>query len=177
MHDTPSKALFNESARAFSHGCMRVRNPFDFAEVLMRLGKGWTRAEVEAQMAKGVNEQVPLDRKIPIHITYFTVGVDDAGKLEVRNDVYGHDRRVIMALRGQTDILAREVAAENASRKIQVAFSGDPGPSLLDSQDDGFFGGFFSPGSSKKQPDAFGSTVKPGKKARQSVSDFFGNRR
>ncbi len=42
LHDTPAKALFNNDYRAYSHGCMRVMNPWDFANVLLTQEAGWT---------------------------------------------------------------------------------------------------------------------------------------
>jgi murein L,D-transpeptidase YcbB/YkuD len=100
MHDTPSKSLFNASTRAFSHGCMRVRNPLKFAEVVLGRGLGWDRKEIDRHIARGQNQQVHFNRKIPIHVTYFTAMVGDDGELVTRNDLYGHDRRLLAALNG-----------------------------------------------------------------------------
>lgn len=104
MHDTPSKSLFNASARAFSHGCMRVRNPLKFAEVVLGEGLGWDRKEIDRHVANGENQQVRFDRKIPIHITYFTATVTETGELVTRSDIYGHDRRLMAALNGAEPI-------------------------------------------------------------------------
>jgi len=37
---------------------------------------------------------------IPVHLTYQTAFVDDAGKLQIRDDVYGRDARMIAILKG-----------------------------------------------------------------------------
>ena len=110
MHDTPSKSLFNASVRAFSHGCMRVRNPLKFAEVVMGEGLGWTRSDIDRQLAKGVNQQVPFKRKIPIHITYFTAYVGESGELAFRNDIYGQDRRLFAALEGTEPLFVEDMS-------------------------------------------------------------------
>ena len=77
MHDTPQKQLFNADVRAFSHGCMRVRNPQRLAELLLAEDQGWPAQRVAAAFAPGgaQNNQVNLGRKIPVHITYFTAAV------------------------------------------------------------------------------------------------------
>lgn len=93
LHDTPSKSLFKKDYRAYSHGCVRVMNPMEFADSLLALEK-----ERDAKYLEGLygnsEKQVNLDRKIPVHVTYFTAWVDEAGELQTRGDLYGHDRKI-----------------------------------------------------------------------------------
>ena len=97
LHDTPSKSLFEREDRAFSHGCMRVMNPWDFAEALLSNTDQVSAAALRKQVGGG-ESWVNLDKHIPVHITYFTAWVDDSGKLQLRNDVYGLDKRLAAAL-------------------------------------------------------------------------------
>lgn len=102
MHDTPSKDLFETTVRTHSHGCIRVKNPQQFAEVILGETKGWTPADVKAQLAKPATFQVDLTNQVPVHNTYFTVTADETGRVTSLNDVYGHDRRVLDALNGKS---------------------------------------------------------------------------
>lgn len=97
LHDTPSKSLFARDYRALSHGCMRVMNPWDFADALLQHDPKLTTAQLK-KLVGGREARVNLTNPIPVHITYFTAWVDDSGKLQLRNDVYGHDARVEKAL-------------------------------------------------------------------------------
>jgi murein L,D-transpeptidase YcbB/YkuD len=102
MHDTPTKNLFNASQRTFSHGCMRVRNPLKLAEAVMGHDRGWTMADVDDALANGPeNNNITLDRKIPVHMTYFTVVANPDGSYQTFNDVYGHEKRITLALAGR----------------------------------------------------------------------------
>ena len=108
LHDTPSKSLFNEQVRAFSHGCMRVRDPLKLAEVILSNDKGWTRAQVDKQATSGPdNTEIKLTTPIPVHITYFTTWVDDEGKLHTVNDIYGHEQRIQLGIEGKTHLIAQ----------------------------------------------------------------------
>ncbi|MBX9588449.1 MAG: L,D-transpeptidase family protein [Hyphomonadaceae bacterium] len=100
MHDTPERHLFGGAVRAFSHGCMRVQNPVHLAEVLLAKDKGWSAGEVQGYVRRG--GEIRLTRPIPVHTTYFTVVVDDDGKVATFADVYGLDARVASALEGQS---------------------------------------------------------------------------
>jgi len=95
IHDTPSRALFGEERRAYSHGCVRIDDPFRFAETV--LGKGWTEARL-ARLIGGKERYVNLPQALPVHIQYFTAYVDAAGELQTREDIYGYSRRVRAAL-------------------------------------------------------------------------------
>jgi murein L,D-transpeptidase YcbB/YkuD len=108
MHDTPTKGLFEEASRPFSHGCMRVRNAQKLAEVVLGEDKGWSAQQV-ADMVKAPPEENPitLDHKIPVHITYFTAWIDDEGKEQTARDVYGHEKRITLALEGKFDLIVR----------------------------------------------------------------------
>ena len=97
LHDTPSKSLFQRDYRAFSHGCVRVMDPWAFADALLSHDPGWNAARLK-KLVGGPERRVDLPHHIPVHITYFTAWVDDAGNLEVRDDVYGHDKRMAKAL-------------------------------------------------------------------------------
>jgi L,D-transpeptidase YcbB len=94
LHDTPSKALFDEETRAFSHGCIRVEDPQSLAElVLGGESTGWTDERIEAAIG-GKERTVFLARPLPIHIDYFTDFVDEFGEFKERPDVYGLIRKV-----------------------------------------------------------------------------------
>jgi murein L,D-transpeptidase YcbB/YkuD len=94
LHDTPSKELFDEETRAFSHGCIRVEDPQSLA-VLVLGGEstGWTDERIEAAIG-GKERTVFLPRLLPIHIEYFTDFIDESGDLKERPDVYGLIRKV-----------------------------------------------------------------------------------
>ncbi|HVZ13733.1 MAG TPA: L,D-transpeptidase family protein [Bauldia sp.] len=93
LHDTPSKSFFQRDYRALSHGCMRVQNPWDFAAVLLQDDPNVSVAKLKA-LVGGRETAVALTHKIPVHITYFTAWIDDSGELQLRNDLYGHDKEM-----------------------------------------------------------------------------------
>ena len=97
LHDTPTRGLFNTERRAYSHGCVRVDQPFKFAEIVLGANSGWTEDRVK-RLIGGKNQTIPLPREIDIHIEYFTAFVDDDGKLRTREDIYGYSRKVRAAL-------------------------------------------------------------------------------
>lgn len=93
LHDTPSKSFFQRDYRALSHGCMRVQNPWDFAANLLRDDPNVSVSKLKS-LVGGKETAVPLTHKIPVNITYFTAWIDDSGTLQLRNDVYGHDKHM-----------------------------------------------------------------------------------
>ena len=93
MHDTPNRELFEEEVRAFSHGCVRVQNPREFAAVLL----GWTRLEVDSHIATPKTETIRLGETIPVHLTYFTAWPDETGKILFFDDIYGRDKTMTEA--------------------------------------------------------------------------------
>jgi L,D-transpeptidase YcbB len=99
MHDTPERHLFGNEPRAFSHGCMRVQNPVQLAEVLLAHDKGWSTAQVQGYVKRG--GEIRLTTPIPVHVTYFTATVDDNDNVRYFGDIYGLDSRVASALEGQ----------------------------------------------------------------------------
>ncbi|MBX2804520.1 MAG: L,D-transpeptidase family protein [Hyphomicrobiales bacterium] len=97
MHDTPTKHLFNRATRAYSHGCIRVRNPLEFARLLLT-DQGWSTSRIERTLHSAYDQHVRLEQKLPVHITYFTAWVDEDGEILGYRDVYGYDRQVRLAL-------------------------------------------------------------------------------
>ncbi|PNG25089.1 hypothetical protein CR492_15670 [Methylocella silvestris] len=95
LHDTPSRALFEQEKRAFSHGCVRVDDPFRFAQTV--LGRGWSEERVE-KLIGGKERYVHLAKPLPIHLEYFTAKVNEYGQLQLSEDIYGFSRKVRAAL-------------------------------------------------------------------------------
>ncbi len=108
MHDTTQKNLFAKTVRAESHGCMRVQNPDQFAVTLLKRVQGWQASQVASAIATGEDQHVPLKRKIPVYITYFTLWVNADGSISTFNDIYGHDSRMAAALFGEPLPMAYE---------------------------------------------------------------------
>jgi murein L,D-transpeptidase YcbB/YkuD len=108
QHDTPNKHLFAQNKRAFSHGCMRVQSPEQYAEVLLSLSQpneGYTPARIRSMY--GDDERtINLKNPIPVHITYQTAFVDHSGQLNLREDLYGLDAAVLKLMRGSERMIA-----------------------------------------------------------------------
>ncbi len=119
MHDTPDKYLFDSSERTFSHGCMRLRNPARYAEVILAESKGWTPADVKRLLSDKATVKIYLDQHVPVHVTYFTMTADAEGNVSSFRDVYGHDRRILDALTG-TRTVAQIAAADPARAQIKA---------------------------------------------------------
>ncbi len=103
QHDTPDKYMFAYDKRAFSHGCMRVQDPQHYAEVLLSLvrpGEGYNEDRIRKMIAAGSETDIQFPAFVPVNLTYQTAFVDDAGKLEFREDIYGRDRALLAILKG-----------------------------------------------------------------------------
>ncbi|MCP3405300.1 murein L,D-transpeptidase [Bradyrhizobium sp. CCGB01] len=101
QHDTPDKNLFAREDRAFSHGCMRVQNPDQYASVLLNIAmpnEKYTPERVRSMYGKSEID-LKFPTPIPVNITYQTAFVDDGGKLQFRKDVYGRDATMINILK------------------------------------------------------------------------------
>lgn len=98
FHDTPAKGLFSRPNRAASHGCIRLEEPKKMAEWLLDYDPNWTKDSIQQAMALAKEKQVKLKRTVPVYIVYFTAWVDGAGRLNFRDDVYGHDKAMIEKL-------------------------------------------------------------------------------
>ncbi|MCK1745600.1 L,D-transpeptidase family protein [Bradyrhizobium sp. 139] len=101
QHDTPDKNLFARDERAFSHGCMRVQNPDQYASVLLNIAlpnEKYTPERVRSMYGKSEID-LKFPTPIPVNITYQTAFVDEGGKLQFRKDVYGRDATMINILK------------------------------------------------------------------------------
>ncbi len=123
MHDTPTKNLFNERQRTFSHGCMRVRNPLKLAEAVLKYDRGWDHDQVQSVVDNGPeNNNVKLDRKVHVHVTYFTAVADENGEVRALRDIYGHEKRIKLALAGRWNAIdkGRDHLAPVALRRPRI---------------------------------------------------------
>jgi L,D-transpeptidase YcbB len=98
LHDTPSKSLFGKEIRAFSHGCIRLADPFDFAHALLARQSQAAEEEFDATLKTGRETSVPFETHIPVHLVYFTAFPTAKGQMNYRRDVYGRDGRIFEAL-------------------------------------------------------------------------------
>jgi len=98
LHDTPSKSLFGETSRAFSHGCIRIAEPAKLASFLLKNDTNWTNAKIDQNMHEGKERYVTLKERVPVFIAYFTAFADRAGHLNFRKDIYNLDKRLVRIL-------------------------------------------------------------------------------
>ncbi len=122
MHDTPDKHLFNSQRRTFSAGCIRVRNPARFAEVILGEVDGWAPGEIDRQLKNKSTHRVDFSAGVPVHNTYFTVWVNPDGRVVQFTDVYSHDKRMQEALEGKSikTIAARDPALAHKRRNDEL---------------------------------------------------------
>ena len=98
LHDTPQKALFDREVRAYSHGCIRLAQPFDFAYTLLAAQEDDPKGTFHSILDTGRETKVVLDQKVPVHIVYRTAVADERGNIDYRRDIYGRDAQIWDAL-------------------------------------------------------------------------------
>lgn len=94
LHDTPNRSLFSASKRDFSHGCVRVDDPFRLADAVL---PDWSQDRLKKLIGKG-ERTIRLPEKLPVHLAYFTAFVDDGGTYRTLPDLYGYDAPMRAAL-------------------------------------------------------------------------------
>jgi len=157
QHDTPDKYLFAKEKRAYSHGCMRVQNPLTYGEKLLSLvlpNERYTEARLES-MFGGSEVNINFPKFIPVHLTYQTAFVDDAGKLQLREDVYGRDAKMIAILKSnerKVADIAIERASNSSSKPVRMPVGMYGGSSYSYGGGSNFFDWMFSGPQSRPYP-------------------------
>lgn len=105
LHGTPKQELFDHNARAFSHGCIRVKDPVSLAQILLRGKDGWDRERIEWETFGNTPQIVSLDGPVPVHLYYLTAWADKDGTVHFRKDIYDRDRLLARALFGYRNML------------------------------------------------------------------------
>lgn len=98
LHDTPQKSLFSREVRDFSHGCIRLNDPFDFAYTLLARQSDDPQGYFHRILNTGREATVSLEQPVPVHLVYRTAMMPARGKAQYRVDVYGRDGRIFDAL-------------------------------------------------------------------------------
>jgi len=98
LHDTPSKSLFDREVRAFSHGCIRLGQPFEFAQALLAVQSDDPVGMFKAALSSGREQALKLEQHVPVHLVYFTAFPGAKGEMNYRRDIYGRDALIHDAL-------------------------------------------------------------------------------
>ena len=98
LHDTPAKSLFDKEVRDFSHGCIRLADPFGFAHELLSWQSDNAEEEFQAALETDRETMVKLKERLPVHLVYFTAYPDAKGRMTYRRDIYGRDAALFDAL-------------------------------------------------------------------------------
>ena len=98
LHDTPARELFNKTKRTFSSGCIRIEKPMELAAYLLADNSKWTFEKLTDALNSKKNRTILLSDPMNIHILYWTAWVDKDGTVNFRDDIYGRDRQLNIAL-------------------------------------------------------------------------------
>jgi murein L,D-transpeptidase YcbB/YkuD len=100
LHDTPGKIAFDRANRAQSHGCVRVEQILPLASHVLTAGPD-ALPMIRQVIGQGETRYLPLSRKVPVYLLYWTAFANQQGKVQFASDVYGRDQRLIAAMRRQ----------------------------------------------------------------------------
>ena len=99
LHDTPSRALFSRSQRAFSAGCIRVKDPLELARILLDDPSGWSGEQIQALVDSGAPRQnAQMQRDVDVMLMYWTVSPVEGERLRFNRDIYELDPAALAAL-------------------------------------------------------------------------------
>jgi murein L,D-transpeptidase YcbB/YkuD len=115
LHSTPAQALFAETRRDFSHGCVRVSDPVGLAQYVLRDAPEWTREKILAAMNGTQPLTVSLKNRIRVFIVYGTAIATEKGNILFFDDIYRHDERLQKALEARRVRAAANPSGERGS--------------------------------------------------------------
>lgn len=98
LHDTPGKAAFERDPRALSHGCIRVQDILPLASLALNGDVAGALPEIAAAIETGETKHFPLPKPLPVYVLYWTALPNADGTFGFRGDVYGRDKRLLVAL-------------------------------------------------------------------------------
>ncbi|MGB0440849.1 MAG: L,D-transpeptidase family protein, partial [Paracoccaceae bacterium] len=107
LHDTPQRHLFAREVRTFSHGCVRLNDPHDFAYAMLAKQTSNPQGYFQSLLRAGKEVQVDLEQKVPVHLVYRTAYVAPTGDMQFRRDIYGRDAKIWTALQSEGVALLR----------------------------------------------------------------------
>jgi murein L,D-transpeptidase YcbB/YkuD len=99
LHDTPVRGHFDRRERAFSSGCIRLEAPLALAALLLDDAERWSVEALAAAIESGGTRTLPVKRRVPVLVLYFTAEASAQGEARFRPDLYDRDARVAAALR------------------------------------------------------------------------------
>jgi|UPI0004B51A80 murein L,D-transpeptidase YcbB/YkuD len=94
LHDTPARNIFNESKRAFSHGCIRVENPMKLAQYILRNNSNWNQKKLQLGIINKKTIDIQIKPILPVYIVYFTAWIGNSGEINFRKDLYNLDKQL-----------------------------------------------------------------------------------
>jgi murein L,D-transpeptidase YcbB/YkuD len=100
LHDTDDRSLFGRTDRDISSGCVRIEDPFRFADLLMAGSSEWSGERRESILESGKTTRIDLPTPLPVLLTYWTAWVE-GGQVQFREDIYERDQRILKALNGR----------------------------------------------------------------------------
>lgn len=102
LHDTPAKYFFKKNTRAFSHGCIRLEDPFAFGTTILQQDRPKDTINIDTVMAwinKGEEQRIILKKYIPVEIDYISVTADSLGNITFHYDIYQRDEKYLKNMR------------------------------------------------------------------------------
>ena len=100
LHDTPQQQLFDRRLRTFSSGCIRLEQPMELADYLLKDDPAWTGERVQEALGSGEPTRIAVKQPVDLHMTYATAWVDRDGTAHFRADPYGRDEELARAIFG-----------------------------------------------------------------------------
>jgi murein L,D-transpeptidase YcbB/YkuD len=131
LHDTPSKALFERTTRAFSSGCIRIENPFDLAGLLLEDDPDWDRQRLLEAVDARQTRRIPLRQPVNIILLYWTVTPTPSGEVIFKPDIYDRDPAIIRGLNAGFRFRDRAIRGNRLQGSIAPP---DPGTNSLQGQ-------------------------------------------
>jgi L,D-transpeptidase YcbB len=95
LHDTPSKRLFKNEKRTYSHGCIRLENPDKLAQYLTSKYNNEENGDFNKLISARKRQVIDLSEKIKIHVQYITCSGSENSNMVFFNDIYNLDEKEI----------------------------------------------------------------------------------
>jgi murein L,D-transpeptidase YcbB/YkuD len=123
LHDTPGKELFRRTERTFSSGCIRIEDPYGFADLLLEEDPHWNRERIIAAVDSLKTRTIKLRNPVVVILLYWTVDVDDEGTVVFKQDIYDRDPPIIKAL-GKEFSFRKAPVIRDATQRTQGGETG-----------------------------------------------------